>query len=227
MFFVQLSVTNFDPHEGQRKGVSEEEEVVVASEDDALLLLLLLLLRESASDSALFREGCAALSRSSSIIIACFYVTQCAFLPFFSRAKLEKSDIPRATDRHRAFSLSLSRARSFAPVMKKKKPLLREEEERRVFFAKTKTKTLTTTSLLFQFLNPIDSELHRLSTKIEAECFPLLREREIPIIATNEDEDGNGGEDFDDGAKKKDATAGGVVSLYLFIVLPLCFCFCI
>ena len=63
MFFVQLSVTVFDPHEGQRKGVSGEEEeeevVVVALEDDArarlaLLLFLLLLLRE-ASDA--FREG--------------------------------------------------------------------------------------------------------------------------------------------------------------------------
>jgi hypothetical protein len=100
--------------------------------------------------------------------------------------------------------------------MKKKKPTLlssreEEEEEQRVVgvFATTKT-----TTRLFQFLNPIDSELHRLSTKIEAECFPLLREREIPIVAEDDEED-NGGEDFDDGVvKKTDATtADGVVSL--------------
>ena len=98
--------------------------------------------------------------------------------------------------------------------MKKKKPTLlssREEEEQRVgVFATTKT-----TTRLFQFLNPIDSELHRLATKIEAECFPLLREREIPIVAEDDEEEDNGGEDFDDGVvKKTDATtADGVVSL--------------
>ena len=101
--------------------------------------------------------------------------------------------------------------------MKKKKPTLlssREEEEQQqrvgVSFATTKT-----TTRLFQFLNPIDSELHRLATKIEAECFPLLREREIPIVAEDDDDEDNGGEDFDDGVvKKTDATtADGVVSL--------------
>jgi hypothetical protein len=104
--------------------------------------------------------------------------------------------------------------------MKKKKPTLlssrEEEEEQRVVgvFATTKT-----TTRLFQFLNPIDSELHRLSTKIEAECFPLLREREIPIVAEDDDDDEE--EDFDDGVvKKTDATtADGVVSL-LFLNRP-------
>jgi hypothetical protein len=57
--------------------------------------------------------------------------------------------------------------------------------------------------------------LHRLSTKIEAECFPLLREREIPIVAEDDDDDEE--EDFDDGVvKKTDATADGVVSLLFF-----------
>jgi hypothetical protein len=101
--------------------------------------------------------------------------------------------------------------------MKKKKPPAPrgEEEEERVAIS-----SATTTTLLFQFLNPIDSELHRLSTKIEAECFPLLREREIPIA-----EDDNR-EDFD-GVKKKDASADGVVSSLLFLSSSLCFCFCI
>jgi len=119
--------------------------------------------------------------------------------------------------------------------MKKKKPTLlssrEEEEQQRVgVFATTKT-----TTRLFQFLNPIDSELHRLSTKIEAECFPLLREREIPIVAEDDDEEDNGGEDFDDGVKKTDATtADGVVSLLFLIVLALflflyliCVCVCV
>lgn len=116
--------------------------------------------------------------------------------------------------------------------MKKKKPPLSREEEERVA-----TKTTTTTTLLFQFLNPIDAELHRLSTKIEAECFPLLREREIPIIAEDEEEDDNNREDFDGAKKKKDyATADGVVSLYLVLSslicsvfvsdLSLCVCVC-
>jgi len=91
--------------------------------------------------------------------------------------------------------------------MKKKKPPLLREEER----------VAKTTTLLFQFLNPIDSELHRLSTKIEAECFPLLREREIPIADEDEDDDDNNREDFDVGMKKKDATADGVVRLYLVL----------
>jgi len=109
--------------------------------------------------------------------------------------------------------------------MKKKKPTLlssrEEEEQQRVVgvFATTKT-----TTRLFQFLNPIDSELHRLATKIEAECFPLLREREIPIVAEDDDDDDE--EDFDDGVKKTDGTADGVVSL-LFLSSSLCFCFCI
>lgn len=103
--------------------------------------------------------------------------------------------------------------------MKKKKPPApprEEEEEERVAIS-----SATTTTLLFQFLNPIDSELHRLSTKIEAECFPLLREREIPIA-----EDDDNREDFD-GVKKKDASADGVVSSLLFLSSSLCFCFCI
>jgi hypothetical protein len=115
-------------------------------------------------------------------------------------------------------------------MTKKKPPLLQEER------VATKTTTKTTT-LLFQFLNPIDSELHRLSTKIEAECFPLLREREIPIIAEDEEEDDNNREDFDGAKKKKDyATADGVVSLYLVLSslicsvfvsdLSLCVCVC-
>jgi len=133
----------------------------------------------------------------------------------------------RSKTTFRSFSLSLS-ARALSSrrgkrEMKKKKPTLlssrEEEEEQRVVgvFATTKT-----TTRLFQFLNPIDSELHRLSTKIEAECFPLLREREIPIVAEDDDdEEDNGGEDFDDGVvKKTDATtADGVVSL-LFLNRP-------
>ena len=112
--------------------------------------------------------------------------------------------------------------------MKKKKPPLSREEEERVA-----TKTTTTTTLLFQFLNPIDAELHRLSTKIEAECFPLLREREIPI-AEDEDDDNNR-EDFD-GVREKDATADGVVNLYLLsslalflflYLISLCVCVCV
>jgi len=169
---------------------------------------------------------------------ACFIVGKCA--KNFSRSQIgkksvhKKSDIPRATDRVLSLSLSLSlsattqrsiqthkrskrESREEKDMKKKKPPLLREEEQR---VAKT------TTTLLFQFLNPIDSELHRLSTKIEAECFPLLREREIPI-AENEDEEDNNREDFDGVKKKKDATADGVVRLYLVSIVLLMLCFCI
>jgi len=167
---------------------------------------------------------------------ACFIVGKCA--KNFSRSQIgkksvhKKSDIPRATDRVLSLSLSLSattqrsiqthkrskrESREEKDMKKKKPPLLREEEQR---VAKT------TTTLLFQFLNPIDSELHRLSTKIEAECFPLLREREIPI-AEDEDEEDNNREDFDGVKKKKDATADGVVRLYLVSIVLLMLCFCI
>jgi hypothetical protein len=76
VFFVQLSVTNFDPHKGQRKGEEEEEEeevvvVVVAADARARLAVVVplfpLLLRE-ARDA--FREGKTAASHSSGIVMS-------------------------------------------------------------------------------------------------------------------------------------------------------------